>query len=143
MRRTGIPRGIPRIDGEQANACAKGESGVSSKISGIDGAQIASVGAGRPVQRSQDAVSGGASADTSNDGSQNVQITGTARQLADLEQKVRDLPAINEERVSQLRVAIEQGTYTVRPQHVADQLLSLERALGKLPGADEPGTSGE
>jgi negative regulator of flagellin synthesis FlgM len=114
--------------------------GVSSKISGIDGAQIASVGAGRPVQRSQDAVSGGASADTSKDGSQNVQITGTARQLADLEQKVRDLPAVNAERVSQLSAAIEQGTYTVRPQHIADQLMSLERDLGKLP-AD--GAAGE
>jgi negative regulator of flagellin synthesis FlgM len=113
---------------------------VSSKISGIDGAQIPSVGAGRPVQRSQDAVSGGASADTSNDGSQTVQITGTARQLADLEQKIRDLPAVNAERVSQLRAAIEQGTYTVRPQHIADQLMSLERDLGKLP-AD--GAAGE
>jgi negative regulator of flagellin synthesis FlgM len=112
---------------------------VSSKISGIDSAQIASVGAGRPVQRSQDAVSGGASADTSNDGSQNVQITGTARQLADLEQKIRDLPAVNEERVSQLRAAIEQGTYTVRPQHIADHLMSLERALGSLPDDDAAG----
>jgi negative regulator of flagellin synthesis FlgM len=113
---------------------------VSSKISGIDGAQIASVGAGRPVQRSQDAVSGGANADTSKDGSQNVQITGTARQLAELEQKVRDLPAVNAERVSQLRTAIEQGTYAVRPQHIADQLMSLERDLGRLP-AD--GAAGE
>ncbi len=120
---------------------------MSSKISGIDGApgpaQIASVGAGRPVQRSQDAVSGGTtSADTSKEGSQNVQITGTARQLADLDQKVRDLPDVNEERVSQLRTAIEQGTYQVRPQHIADQLMSLERSLGSLPGADESGASG-
>ena len=115
---------------------------MSSKISGIDGAQIPSVGAGRPVQRSQDAVSGGASGATSNDGSQNVQITGTARQLADLEQKVRDLPAVNAERVSQLQSAIEQGTYTVRPEHIADQLMSLERTLGNLPGA-ESGASGQ
>lgn len=117
---------------------------MSGKISGIDPAQIASVGAGRPVQRSQDAVSDGAtSADTSKEGSQNVQITGTARQLADLDQKVRDLPDVNEERVSQLRTAIEQGTYQVRPQHIADQLMSLERSLGSLPGADESGASGK
>ena len=106
---------------------------MSSKISGIDSAQIASVGAGRPVQRSQDAVSGGTSAGVSDNGSQDVQITGAARQLADLEQKVRDLPAVNEERVSQLRAAIEQGTYAVKPQHIADQLMSLEHALGSLP----------
>jgi negative regulator of flagellin synthesis FlgM len=109
---------------------------VASKISGIEPAQIASVGAGRPVQRSQDAVSGGTTADASKDGSQNVQITGTARQLADLDQKVRSLPDVNEERVSQLSAAIEQGTYQVRPQHIADQLMSLERALGNLPDAD-------
>ncbi len=119
---------------------------MSSKISGIDGApgpaQIASVGAGRPVQRSQDAVSGGTSADTSKDGSHNVQITGTARQLADLDQKVRSLPDVNEERVSQLRTAIEQGTYQVRPQHIADQLMSLERTLSNLSGA-ESGASGQ
>jgi negative regulator of flagellin synthesis FlgM len=126
---------------------AQKEIGVSSKIIGIDGApsatQIASVGAGRPVQRSQDTVSGGTNSDTSKGGSQNVQITGTARQLADLDQKVRDLPDVNEERVSQLRTAIEQGTYQVRPQHIADQLMSLERALGSLPGADESDTSGK
>src|ERR1700730_19175288 len=121
---------------------AQQERGVSSKISGIDGAQIASVGAGRPIQRSQDAVSGGASGDTSNDGSKNVQITGTARQLADLQQKVRDLPAVNAERVSQLQSAIEQGTYTVRPEHIADQLMSLERDLAKVPDA-KSGASGE
>jgi negative regulator of flagellin synthesis FlgM len=71
-----------------------------------------------------------------------VQITGTARQLADLEQKVRDLPAVNSERVSQLRSAIEQGTYTVRPEHIANQLMSLEGDLAKLPDATS-GASGE
>jgi negative regulator of flagellin synthesis FlgM len=114
---------------------------VASKISGIDGAQISSVGAGRPVQRPQDAVGGGPSAGTTDTGSQDVQITGAARQLAALEQKLRDLPAVNEERVAQLSAAIEQGTYTVRPQHIADQLMSLERALGNLPDPDESGAA--
>jgi negative regulator of flagellin synthesis FlgM len=110
---------------------------VASNISGIDPAQILSVGAGRPIQRPQDAVGGGASsADSSEDGSQNVQITGTARQLADLDQHVRNLPDVNEERVSELRSAIEQGTYQVRPQHIADQLMSLERSLGSLPDGE-------
>lgn len=110
---------------------------MSSKISGIDGAPVASVGAGRPVQRSQDVATGGPAADSSQNASQNVQITGTARQLADLDKKVRDLPDINEERVSQLRTAIEQGTYQVRPQQVADQLMSLERALSNVPDPEE------
>ena len=110
---------------------------MSSKISGIDSAQIASVGAGRPVKRTPDAIGGGESAGVSDESAQDVQITGTARQLADLEQKVRDLPAVNEERVSQLRSAIEQGTYTIQPQRIADQLMSLERALSSLPDPDD------
>jgi len=107
-------------------------------IGGIDPSQVLSVGAGRPIQRPQDAVGGGkSSADgSSKDGSKNVQITGTARQLADLDQHVRNLPDVNEERVSQLRSAIEQGTYQVRPQHIADQLMSLERSLGSLPDGE-------
>ncbi len=107
---------------------------MASNISGIDPAQVLTVGAGRPIQRPQDAASGGPSADTSKDGSsKDVQITGTARQLADLDQQVRNVPDVNEQKVAQLRSAIEQGTYQVRPQHIADQLLSLERSLGSLP----------
>jgi len=105
---------------------------VATNISGIDPAQVLAVGAGRPIQRPQDAAGGGATADESNDGSQNVQITGTARQLADLDQHVRSLPDVNEAKVAQLRAAIEQGTYQVRPQHIADQLVSLEHSLGSL-----------
>jgi negative regulator of flagellin synthesis FlgM len=112
---------------------------VSTKISGVDGAQIASVGAGRPVQRPQDPVSGGTGADSSKGGSQNVQITGSARQLAELEQKVRDLPQVDEGRVSDIRAAIEQGSYTVRPQQIADKLVSLERALSNLPDSEDSG----
>ena len=110
---------------------------MASNISGIDPAQVLSVGAGRPIQRPQDAVSGGTSSDTSKGASpQDVQITGTARQLSDLDQKVRSLPDVNEEKVAALRSAIEQGTYQVRPQHIADQLMSLERSLGSLPDAE-------
>lgn len=115
---------------------------MSSKISGIDSAPIASVGPGRAVKRPQDATSGDVGSNASQDSfQQDVQITGTARHLADLEQKVRDLPAINEQRVSEIRTAIEQGTYNVRPQHIADHLMSLERALAQLPDGDESGAA--
>lgn len=113
---------------------------MASKISGIDTAPITSVGAGRAVQKPQDATSGGVGANTSQSSQQqDVQITGIARQLADLEQKVRDLPAVNEQRVAQIRSSIEQGTYTVRPQHIADQLMSLERTLSQLPDQEDAG----
>jgi negative regulator of flagellin synthesis FlgM len=63
-----------------------------------------------------------------------VQITDSATQLASLEQTLRSLPAVDSARVSQLQTAIEQGTYTVQPQQVADQLIQLEQSLGELAG---------
>jgi len=102
---------------------------VAGKISAVDGVQTASVGAGTAVPRSKDAAGAESAAADSSD----VQITGTARTLAALEQTLRDVPRLNEERVAALRTAIEQGTYAVRPEHVADQLLQLERILGTLP----------
>ena len=61
-----------------------------------------------------------------------VHITDTASQLASLEQSLRDAPAIDAARVAQLQSAIEQGTYTVNAEHVAVQLMQMERALADL-----------
>jgi negative regulator of flagellin synthesis FlgM len=108
-----------------------------TKISGLNGSLGASaLDAGRPAANTRDATTGGgssapegSSADTSD-----VHITDSASQLASLEQTLRSLPAVDSARVSQLQTAIEQGTYTVQPQLVADQLIQLERSLGELPG---------
>jgi negative regulator of flagellin synthesis FlgM len=105
-----------------------------AKISGIDASRVASIDAGRAVTRPSDAVAD-PSQGAADSAAGNVQITGTARNLARLEQTVRDLPVVDEARVAHIRSQIEQGTYAVRPQHVADQLLSLERALRSLPDA--------
>jgi negative regulator of flagellin synthesis FlgM len=118
---------------------------VSTKIGGFNGSPTPSVGTGRSAdvgvpQRPQDAGSGGTSASSSSSSgaTQDVQITGAARQLATLEQTLRDLPAVNETRVAQISNSIEQGTYTVNARDVADRLIQLEQALGHLP--DQPET---
>ena len=61
-----------------------------------------------------------------------VHITDTATTLASLEQTLRDVPVVDQARVGALRAAIEQGTYTLRPAHVAERFLHLEHALGGL-----------
>lgn len=114
---------------------------MATKISGVDGVQIAPVGAGRAVQRPKDAATGDAQGVSDAD-SGDVQITGTARTLASLEQALRELPALNESRIARLRSAIEQGTYTIRPDHIADQLMQLEQVLGQLPEPTKPNASG-
>jgi len=112
---------------------------VSSKINGIEVGRRTSIGAGRPVQRPQDAVNGASTvaapaADTTGE----VQITGAASQLAALEQAIRDLPAVNETRVAALRTAIDQGSYQVVPRKIADSLMQLEQAFGGVSSAEDP-----
>lgn len=106
---------------------------MSSKISGFD-TRSGPVKAGRAVERARDAAT-----DAKSDGkaSGGVHITGTARQLADLEQVVKDMPAVDEARVAAISTAIEQGTYKVVPQHIADQLLQIEQALAPLGQAEK------
>jgi negative regulator of flagellin synthesis FlgM len=107
---------------------------VSSKIGGVDSSsQTAAIGAGRAVQRPQDAATGSAqSSGTSSGSDESVQITGAARQMATLEQAVRDAPEVNTARVAQLSTAIEQGTYTINSQHIADQLVQSDKELAHL-----------
>jgi negative regulator of flagellin synthesis FlgM len=104
---------------------------VSSKISGPDNRSTAPVGAGRAVSRV-----GGATAEpkTAEQGSEGVHITGTARQLVELEQMVKDMPAVDEAKVAAISSAIEQGTYKVSAEKVADSLMQIEQALAPLTG---------
>jgi negative regulator of flagellin synthesis FlgM len=105
---------------------------VSSKVGGVDGnSPSTAIGAGRAVQRPQDAATGGTQNSQGSGGGSSVQITGAARQLASLEQAVRDLPAVNDARVAQISNAIEQGTYTVDARHIANQLIQIEKALSR------------
>lgn len=109
---------------------------MASKISGLSGGSLASpLGAGTAVEKVRDAVTGGSPASQdSSSGTSDVHITDSASQLASLEQALRNLPAVDEARVTQIRTAIEQGSYTVQPQQVADQLIQLEQSLPEYPG---------
>jgi negative regulator of flagellin synthesis FlgM len=85
------------------------------------------------VQRPQDAATGGAQSSSTSSGSdESVQITGVARQLATLEQAVRDAPVVNTARVAQISSALAQGTYKVDSQHIADQLVQSDKELAHL-----------
>lgn len=108
-----------------------------TKISGSSDSLGASpLGVAMPAEKVRDSsTSGGSSTpEGSSSGTSDVTITDSASQLASLEQTLRSQPAVDGARVSQLQTAIEQGTYTVQPQHVADQLIQLEQSLAELPG---------
>ncbi len=101
---------------------------MSSEINSVDGGGPAAVGTGPVSQRPQ---TGGAP-DSSSDPAESIHITDTASQLAALEQAASGLPAVDEARVSAVSASLEQGTYTVSAQTIADRLVQLERSLGTL-----------
>ena len=104
---------------------------MSSKISGTDNRGTSAVGAGRPVGKVRDVTS---EPKTAEQQSSDVHITGTARQLVELEQVVKDMPAVDEAKVAALSAAIENGTYKVSADKVADNLMQIEQALAPLNG---------
>ncbi|MEJ1961968.1 MAG: flagellar biosynthesis anti-sigma factor FlgM [Gammaproteobacteria bacterium] len=104
---------------------------MASKISGPENRSTAPVGAGRAVSRVREAT---VEPKTAESGSEGVHITGTARQLVELEQRAKDMPAVDEAKVASISAAIEQGTYKVSAEKVADNLMQIEQALAPLSG---------
>lgn len=62
-------------------------------------------------------------------GSDRVSLTGEAVRLKALETELASRPVVDSQRVEAVRSAVENGTFTVNPERIADKLISLEQAL--------------
>ena len=88
-------------------------------------------GQGTPVEKSGQGntnASSGESA-TTNAGSDRVSLTGEARQLQELENQLASQPVVDSQRVQAVRSAVEDGTFSVNPERIAAEMMSLEQAL--------------
>jgi negative regulator of flagellin synthesis FlgM len=110
---------------EKINELSGAVSAAGTSVAGSRTAAAVGAGAG-----ASPAAATGAAAD--------VHITDTASFLASLEPALREAPAVDAAKVAAIRTAIEQGRYTVQPEHVAAQLMHIERALGELHGSAQP-----
>ncbi len=110
---------------------------MANEINGLDSRPV-SVGAGRAVARAPDASTGGPQSQPAAS-TGDVHITDSANKLASLEQALREMPAVDDARVTQVRNALAEGSYTIQPRHIAEKLLSLEQSLGQLPDPEQSG----
>jgi negative regulator of flagellin synthesis FlgM len=108
-----------------------GDTTVASKISSMDAKPVRAL-QGVGTARRQDQTPAKQAAAAGDD----VQLTGTSRSLAAIEQSLMALPAIDEARVSAVRRRIDSGEYRVDAQRVADRLLHLESDLGRRSPVD-------
>lgn len=100
---------------------------MTTKITGYQNPAV-QVGTDKTVSRARDGAS--SAAEVAGKPANPVQITDQARQLAALEQTVNSLPVVNEAKVAAIRSAIEDGSYQVVPERIADKLLRMDRELG-------------
>lgn len=103
----------------------EGELDVSTKITGYQNRPV-QVGAEKSASRARDAVANPADKAAA---ASPIRITEQARQLAALEAAVQSAPIVDDLRVAAIRQAIEEGSYEVAPERIADKLLRMDQDL--------------
>jgi negative regulator of flagellin synthesis FlgM len=98
---------------------------VTTKITGYQDRPV-QVGGDKTVSRGRGGAAGSSESAAPNSP---VRITDQARQLAALEQAVQGLPIMNEARVAEIRLAIEEGRYEIAPDRIAEKLLRMDQEL--------------
>lgn len=111
-----------------------GEATVPDRVNGIE-ARPVRIAPGTAVDRK--AAGSSTSGDGARSAGPDVRITGAARDLAAIEQRLRDLPAIDEARVAAVRKRLDDGSYRIDAQRIADRLLNLEQDLSRGSPTDE------
>jgi flagellar biosynthesis anti-sigma factor FlgM len=101
---------------------------VAMRIKGTDSGPVDNGGT-HAVERVRRATPVAADAAPAQSGSHSVHITDSARQLAGLEQAVREVPEVDTQRVATLQQSIENGQYRPDVGRIADRLLQLEGEL--------------
>ena len=62
--------------------------------------------------------------------SDTVELTSNAKLLERLEKSLASLPAVNSDRVAEIKTAIENGDYEIDAGAIADALIRFERSIG-------------
>lgn len=60
---------------------------------------------------------------------ENVNLSSQARNLKQLEQKLGDFPEMDDARIEQIRSALENGTYKVDAEKLAQKMLDMDKSI--------------
>lgn len=62
-----------------------------------------------------------------------VSLTGESQLLRQIEQALESAPVMDQQKVAEVRVSLEQGSFRLDANKIADRLLGLERDLARKP----------
>ena len=80
-------------------------------------------------QGNEENKSSSESSTATGDASDRLSLTGEARQLQELATQLSSEPVVDSKRVEAVRSAVENGTFSVNPDRIADKMIGLEQAL--------------
>lgn len=60
---------------------------------------------------------------------ENVNLSSQAKNLKQLEQKLGDYPEMDDDRIEQIRSALENGTYKIDAEKVAQKMLDMDKSI--------------
>jgi len=98
------------------------------EINGHTSSQLTGTGEGKAIQQSR--TSNGKENNIGISSQQDVlSLTDTAALLQKLQQKIADLPVVNDQKVAAIRQQIANGNYQIDAGRVATKMMAFERAL--------------
>jgi negative regulator of flagellin synthesis FlgM len=101
---------------------------MSMDIKNLTQTQPRTAGEGRSVAENAGVRTGGAApGKDGGGGGDRVTLTDTARRLSELTSTVSEQPAVDTQRVEQIRQAIQDGSYRVNPERIAERLIEMEK----------------
>ncbi|SOB75708.1 anti-sigma-28 factor, FlgM family [Marinobacter sp. LV10R510-11A] len=60
---------------------------------------------------------------------ENVNLSSQARNLKQLEQKLGDYPEMDDDRIEEIRSALESGTYKIDAEKLAQKMLDMDKSI--------------
>lgn len=109
---------------------------MTNRIGPVDQGITGKIGSKVDETSTTKTVPGSAAAkDTSNPSStaqsDTVNLTSSAKLLARLDETLASLPAVNAERVAEIKSAIENGEYQIDSDAIAEAMIRLDRSLAE------------
>ncbi|WP_417568001.1 flagellar biosynthesis anti-sigma factor FlgM [Marinobacter sp.] len=84
---------------------------------------------GAGAQSSQPATNEQAKPQAQGARGENVSLSSQARNLKQLEQKLGDYPEMDDDRIEQIRSALENGTYKIDAEKLAQKMLEMDESI--------------
>lgn len=99
------------------------------EINGLDNPHAQPAGDGSQVSPAREQAEASARQAPEQAGTDTVNLTEAARRLSQLEDRIKEQPATDSQRVGQVREAIADGNYAIDVGRVASKLLQFEAYL--------------